>query len=225
VALIVFPLLTIVSFGLAALVLVLVERRIESGQDAGQVACARCGRPIHASAPACPYCKSPNPEPRAIGPLGRPRNTPADVASLPYRLVAVKRCPVCATRFDRRAVRQTCRACGHRLMDDPRFARDYIATIDRRVPPVLVLCFLLGLVPILGVIPGVICYRLAIVAPFRRYIPHGRGLLLRWGVRLAIVVLVAFQWIPVAGGLAVPSMALIHYAAYRSAYRKLTPAA
>ena len=73
----------------------------------------------------------------------------------------------------------------------------------------------------LGVIPGVIYYRLTIVAPFRRYIPVGRGFVLRWGVRLAVVVLVAFQWVPVAGGLAVPIMALISYAAYRTAYWKL----
>ena len=106
-------------------------------------------------------------------------------------------------------------------MGDPRFARDYIASIDRRVPSVLVVCFLLGLIPVLGVIPGVIYYRLSIVAPFRRYIPPGRGLLLRWVVRLAVLVLVAFQWVPVAGGLAVPSMALINYVAYRSAYRRL----
>jgi hypothetical protein len=32
---------------------------------------------------------------------------------------------------------------------------------------------------------------------------------------------VAFQWVPVAGGLAIPAMALINYVAYRSAYRKL----
>jgi hypothetical protein len=61
----------------------------------------------------------------------------------------------------------------------------------------------------------------AIVAPFRRYIPPGRSFLLRWGVRLAVVVLVAFQWVPVAGGLIVPAMALINFVAYRSAYRKL----
>ena len=106
-------------------------------------------------------------------------------------------------------------------MDDPDFARDYIAAIDRRVPMVLVVCFLLGLIPVLGVIPGVIYYRLAIVAPFRRYIPPGRGFVLRWGVRLAVVVLMAFQWVPVAGGLALPAMALINYAAYRTAYRRL----
>ena len=84
-----------------------------------------------------------------------------------------------------------------------------------------VVCFLLGLIPVLGVIPGVIYYRLSIVAPFRRYIPPGRGFLLRWGVRLAVLALVAFQWVPVAGGLAVPAMALLNYLAYRSAYRGL----
>ncbi len=105
-------------------------------------------------------------------------------------------------------------------MDDPRFARDYIAAIDRRVPSVLVVCFLLGLIPVLGVIPGVIYYRLSIVSSFR-YIPPGRGFLLRWVVRLAVLVLVAFQWVPVAGGFAVPAMALINYVAYRSAFRKL----
>jgi hypothetical protein len=89
------------------------------------------------------------------------------------------------------------------------------------VPLACVVCFVLGLIPVLGVIPGVIYYRLTIVAPFRRYIPAGRGFVLRWGVRLAVVVLVAFQWVPVAGGLAVPIMALISYGAYRTAYRKL----
>jgi hypothetical protein len=99
--------------------------------------------------------------------------------------------------------------------------RDYIALIDRKVPTVCALCFLLGLIPVLGVIPGVIAYRLTIVAPFRRYIPPGRGLLLNWGVRLAIVMLMAFQWVPVAGALTVPAMALINFVAYRTAFRRL----
>jgi hypothetical protein len=221
VALIVFPLLTLAAFGLAVLILVGIERRLEARAERAKVRCVNCGEPLHASAPACPHCHVPVKEPRDVGLLGQPKARPADLASLPYRLVAVKRCPVCATRFDRRAVKQTCSSCGHRLMDDPRFARDYIAAIDRRLSLVCVVCFLLGLIPVLGVIPGVVYYRLAVVAPFRRYIPPGRGLLLRWGVRLAVIILVAFQWVPVAGGLAVPSMALINYGAYRTVYRKL----
>jgi len=121
VALIVFPLLTIAASGLAVLLLVLIERRVESRGEPAKVPCARCGGLIHASALSCPSCKSPVEEPRAIGLLGRPKDTPAKVASLPYRLVAVKRCPACATRFERRAVKQACGACGYRLMDDPSF--------------------------------------------------------------------------------------------------------
>jgi hypothetical protein len=220
-ALIVFPLLVIAVFGLALCLLILIERRVQVSGDRTDRACAHCGRPIHLCALACPSCKTPVKSPRDIGLLGMPRKAPADVARLPYRLVAVKRCPVCATRFQRRAVEQACGSCGDRLMDDPGFARSYIASIDRRVPGVLLACFVLGLIPVLGVIPAVIYYRLVIVAPFRRYMPAGRGFLLRWGVRLALVVLVAFQWVPVAGGFALPAMALINYAAYRTAYRSL----
>ena len=115
--------------------------------------------------PDLPILPAPVQEPRDVGLLGQPRARPSDPRSLPFRLVAVKRCPLCATRLEHRAVKQTCPACGHRLMDDPRFARGYLAAIDRRVPVVLVACFVLGLVPVLGVIPGVITYRLGIVAP------------------------------------------------------------
>ena len=176
VALVVFPLLAIFVFGLAVLILVLIERRVEAMGDRTKVACINCGALIHPSALACPSCKSPVERPRGIGLLGLPEENPANIASLPYRLVAVKRCPACATRFERRVVGQECGACGYLLMDDPSFARGYIASIDRRVPLTCVVCFLLGLIPVLGVIPGVIYYRLAIVAPFPRYHPAGPGL-------------------------------------------------
>lgn len=219
-ALLVLPALTIGALALAIVGLVLIERLVARG-DEPSVACVGCGRPIHPCAPACPACKTPAAAPRAVGLLGRPLGGPADREKLPFDLVAVRRCPACATRLGRRAVRQECGACGHRLMDDPAFARAYIAAIDRRVPLACGAGFVLGLVPILGVIPGVIAYRLLIVAPFRRYIPAGRGLLIRWGVRLASIALVGLQWVPVAGGLALPALGLISYLAYRAAYRDL----
>jgi hypothetical protein len=221
VALLLFPLLTVAAFGLAALILVIVERRLDSRRERAKVVCVNCGQPIQASVLMCHLCHAPVNAPRDVGLLGQPKDRPTDPRSLPFRLVAVKRCPVCATRLKRRAIKQVCGTCGHQLMDEPRFVHDYIAAIDRRVPMVLVFCFLLGLIPVLGVIPGVIYYRLSIVAPFRRYIPPGRVFLIRWVVRLAVVILVACQWVPVAGGLAVPSMALINYLVYRRIYRRL----
>ena len=42
---------------------------------------------------------------------------------------------------------------------------------------------------------------------------------------LVVVVLVAFQWVPVAGGFALPAMALINYGAYRMAFKELASGA
>jgi hypothetical protein len=221
VALFVFPLLSLAVFGVAIAVLALIERRLDAQAEAAKVPCSQCELPLHPSAIACPACRANAGHPRAVGILGGAQAGPADLSVLPYRLVAAKRCPVCATRFGRRAVKQVCQACGHRLMHDPTFAKAYISSIDRRVPVVCGACFVLSLIPVIGIIPGVILYRLLIVAPFRRYIPTGRGFLIRWAVRIAIVSLVALQWIPVAGGFVVPVMALINYGAYRTAYRKL----
>jgi hypothetical protein len=221
VALILLPMLTIAVFGFALIVLLLAGRYVEAREETTKVSCMNCGQRIYASAAACPHCKAPNQEPRAIGLLGGTKSVLADPTSHPYRLVAVKRCPVCATRLRKRAVRQACEACGSTAIDDPRFAQQYIAFIDRRVPLVCVACFLLGLIPVLGVIPAVILYRLEIVAPFRRYIPPGRNFLLRWGIRIVSLVLVAFQWVPLLGGLLLPAVALINYWAYRNAFKKL----
>jgi hypothetical protein len=221
VALILLPLMAIAVFVLALILLVLAGWYVRAREEATRVPCTNCGQLIYACATACSHCKAPNKEPRAVGLLGGTKNVPGDPVTQSYRLVAVKRCPVCATRLRKQAIRQACDACGSTALDDGRFLRDYISFVDRRVPLVCVACFLLGLIPVLGVIPAVILSRLQIVAPFRRYTPAGRNFVLRWGVRIVSLILVAFQWIPLLGGLLLPVMALINYAAYRSAFRKL----
>ena len=144
-----------------------------------------------------------------------------DPEAHPYRLVEKKRCPVCATRFAERAVHQTCSACGHELMSEETFTRSYIDRVSSRVPQVVVICALLSLIPVIGLIPGVIYYRVALVAPFRRYMPMGRRFLLKWLLRIFFFVLIAFQWVPLAGGLVVPLMAIVSFTTYRSSFRDL----
>jgi uncharacterized membrane protein len=67
VALIIFPLLTVAAFGIAALILVVIERRLESRGERAKVPCVNCGQPIHASAPSCPHCHAPVKEPSVPG--------------------------------------------------------------------------------------------------------------------------------------------------------------
>jgi hypothetical protein len=164
----------------------------------------------------CARCGTPNAAPAAIGFFGTSLKQPSpDPAAHPWRLAEKKRCPSCATRLKERSASQLCPACGHELFADPAFIERYFELVRARLPMVLLVCLLCSLVPIVGLLPGVIYYRMALVAPFRRYIPRGRSLLLKWGIRLLFFVLVAIQWIPAVGGVVVPAMALVNYVAWR----------
>jgi hypothetical protein len=165
--LIVLPLLALAVFGAALIVLVLARRRVERREERAKIACSTCGASIYAAACACPHCKAPVPEPRAVGILGGTNAVPADPAVHAFRLAAVGRCPVCAGPLGRRLPGQACPACGSPVLADARFARQYLDFIDRRVPLVCVACLLLGLIPILG---GLLLPSLALVnyGPYRR---------------------------------------------------------
>ena len=82
-------------------------------------------------------------------------------------------------------------------------------------------CFLMSLVPILGLIVASVYYRMEIVLPFSQYLPLGRRFMLRWGIRLLFLVLIFFQIIPLLGGLVAPLMAYVSYMAYRNSYVSL----
>ena len=92
--------------------------------------------------------------------------------------------------------------------------------VSRRVPVVCGVGLLLSLVPAFGLVAGIIYYRVTLVSPYRRYIPRGRSLFTRIAIRLFYLLLIAVQWVPVAGGLVVPIMAAVSHRTYRSAYQK-----
>jgi hypothetical protein len=177
---------------------------------------------IYGAAVRCFACKAPTAQPRALSFFGRSLDEPTtDTDSHPCKLVEKKRCPVCATRLGKRDVHQTCGACGHELFADRGFADAYLARSDARLPVVLLVSMLFSAVPVVGLIPGVIYYRMTLIAPLRRYIPRGRSILLKWGIRILFFFLIMFQWVPAAGALVVPAMALINYSVYRSAFRAM----
>ncbi len=224
--LLIAPFIMLILVGIVAGILVLLRRRAEKKEDRSRIACANCGQMIYGSAVQCFACKTPVQTPNAIGIFGTSLDVPAtDPASHPYKLVQKKRCPVCATRLEKRTVYQTCKACGHELFADAAFADAYIARLDARLPIVLLVSAGFSMIPVIGLIPGVIYYRLTLIGPLRRYIPRTRTILLRWLVRIAIFLLIMLQWIPVAGIFAVPAMALLNYSVYRSAFRGMLKSA
>ncbi len=217
--LVLFPLAMAALVGLTTGALWLARRRAESREDAARVPCAACGAPTYACAMACGACGAALASPREIGFFGTSQEQPApDLHAHPQHLAAKKRCPTCATRLPERDPRQACPACARRPFADEAFTERYLAAVRARLPRVLLVCLLCSLVPVAGLLPGVIYYRIALVGPFRRYIPRGRSLLMKWGIRLLFIVLVAVQWIPAVGGVVVPAMAIVNYLAWRALF-------
>ncbi len=218
--LILFPLLMIALIAAAIGIIALIRWRLAVREEKTKTPCPSCGTMRYQAAMACPSCGLKNTAPHAIGALGQGKPYPTtDIDRHPLRLASKKRCPVCATRFDRRDPHQTCAACGHVLFNDPDFVKRYLGYIDRRVPLVVLVSLLFSLVPVVGLIPGVIYYRMTIVAPFRQYVPLHRSFLIKWAIRLLFFVLIAFQWVPGLGGFVVPVMAIVSYVSYRTTFR------
>ncbi len=214
--LIFFPLvmlaLTVLILGVVALLRWCAIRR----EEKSKTPCAVCGESMYRSAVACPACKQPNAEIHAIGWLGQSLDTREQHPDAqPLRLTQKQRCPVCATHLQSGKACQVCPACGHELFKKGDEVSRYLAELDARVPVVLVLTGLFSLVPVVGIIPAILLYRLRLVAPLRRYTSAWRTVPTRWALRLLFFVLIWVQVIPVVGGLAIPIMAAISYGAYR----------
>ncbi len=217
-----FPILMLLVTGGAIGLLWLIKKYFLYREKKSKAECASCGEPIYRHALACPKCSTKVDKPSKVGIFGQSKKQPAgNLEVQPYRLAAKKRCPVCATRLTGRTVKQTCQACGHPFMEDQEFAEKYASRITRRLPGVLVITALLSLIPVLGLVPGIIYYRLRLVAPFRQYIPRGCTLALKWMIRLFFFILIALQWIPGLGGIVVPLMALTSYTAFKNQFHKL----
>jgi Zn finger protein HypA/HybF involved in hydrogenase expression len=220
--LVIFGVLMLVVAAVVVGIFFLLRMRARIKDEQSKIDCKACGEKVYGCAVQCPQCGAKVDAPRGVGFFGTTKPKPAtNLDRHPYRLVEKKRCPACATRFEQRQPRQACPACRHDLFADRDFAEAYLGAVASRLPTVLGVSFLFSLVPVVGLIPGVIYYRLAVVAPFRRYIPRGRALLLRWGIKLFFLLLILVQWVPLLGGAVVPLMALINYRVYRSTFEKL----
>ncbi len=220
--LLIFPIVMLILVGIVAAVLVLARKRAEAKEELSKTPCTNCGEKIYNAAIQCFACNTPTASPSEISFLGRSLDEPTpDLKAHSYKLVEKKRCPICATRFEKRAVHQQCAACGHELFKNPDFANAYLAQNDARLPIVLIISTLFSLIPVVGLIPGIIFYRMTLIAPLRKYIPRSRAILMRWGVRILFFFLVMFQWFPLAGGLVVPIMAFVNYTVYRTAFKAM----
>ncbi len=214
-----YPLLMLVLLGVALGALQVVSLLLNRLEERRRGACPACGKAMHRSALCCPGCGQGQDHPADVGFFGQSLDSPApDRAALSLHLAERRRCPRCAERLPLRRPHQACPGCGHDPFADAVFRERYLAMVGRRLVPALGLGFLCSLVPVLGLVPGVIVCRQALTGPFSRYLPGGRRLLARWGLRLVFVVLLSIQWLPVVGGVVVPLIGALGFVVYRRAF-------
>lgn len=220
--LIIYPFLIIGILGIMLAIFVLARKWAEYKEDKSRIPCPSCSELVYACATACPHCHARLPSPKDVGFFGQTVDRPAQPGKEhEFRLISKRRCSSCATRITERRLPQDCPACGHSILGDPVDQDAYVAKVRKRLPKVLGITFLMSLVPVLGVIPGIIYYRISLIAPLRTYIPAGRGFLLKWTIRILFLVLISLQLVPGLGGFMVPLMALISYLLYSSSFKAI----
>lgn len=220
--LILYPLFIVVVLGIVLASLFLARKWAEHKEEASRIPCPACQELMYACANACPHCHAPVEKPLDVGFFGQTVQRPAQPRKdHQLRLISKRRCSECATRITERRLPQECPACHHQILADPADQAAYVAKVRNRLPKVLGISFLMSLVPVLGIIPGIIYYRIQLIAPLRTYIPASRGFVLKWVVRLVFLVLISAQLVPGLGGFMVPTMALISYLLYSSYFTRM----
>ena len=220
VVLFILPVLSLILFGMTVFALYSIRRWFDRREETMKVACQNCAKPIYRTALFCPHCATANAEPHNIGVFGQSLETlTKNRDKHRLNLIGRKRCPSCATRLPKQTSIQTCSACKTVTFGSISEVNSYLRALDLKLPQTLIVCALLSFVPVLGLVPGIVYYRLSLIASLRGYIPITTGCMTRWGVRLITMLLVALQFIPIIGAAMLPLMCFFNYGMYRAALR------
>lgn len=211
----IFPALALALMAATALGLLAFERWTAHRETAALVPCEACGDSLHAGAARCPSCDAPR-SASAIGAFGRAKERPAGPRH-PQHLLAAGRCSVCATRLGRRSLGAECPRCGRSAFPSLAEAEGYVGAVTRQLPVTLAVCAVLSAIPLLGLVPGIIYYRMSLLGGLRRYLPLTTGVGVRWASRLLTIALLSFQWVPILGAAMLPLLAASNYLLYRRA--------
>ena len=214
------PVLSLVLAGGVLLSLILIERVLAAREKEGYVSCPSCETRNHPCAPKCFSCGQDLPDPKVPGLFGRPgKERCRDLETQKLSLTSLRRCPSCAHRLPKKIPQQTCPDCKTVVFANRYEFDSYLAFIRGQLPKTLAITGLFGAIPLIGLLPGIVYYKLFFTNRLRCYLPPLKGCVTRWLLRLVAVLLLAFQWIPILGAFTLPLLCLTNYIIYEKALR------
>lgn len=215
------PTLALAVTGLTLLSLYLLQKALERREEKQKVPCGDCGTPNPLCGVFCARCGRQRSDVRQVGFLGTIKNVPVTDPYLhSMQLLSSKRCHRCGERMRQKRLDQGCQACGTPPFRDSRELEAYIGRLQKNLPQTLFLLLLMGAVPVVGLIAGVIYYRLTLISGLRHYIPTSSRFLGRWTMRFVGALLVCLQPIPLVGAFSLPALCLLSFLLYRRLLRR-----
>ena len=215
------PVVAFLLTGFALAAATWVQQEAERREQKVRVPCSACGHKNLTVALKCAKCGSALPEPKKLSFLGT-ATTSGAVSNLEQHrqsLLQWKRCPDCGAALPKKEFYQDCSSCGLQTFRDVNEAEKYLSRIEGKISQVLLISGALGLVPVLGLVAGVLYYRWSLIPNLRRYLTRTESLGGRWVVRGINFIILWFQPIPLLGALALPAMCLTNYKFYRSRFK------
>ncbi|MDD4150210.1 MAG: hypothetical protein PHE33_09285 [Bacteroidales bacterium] len=198
-------------------ILVIIAKKYEKQAEEEKLICTSCGTKIYAYAVECQSCRTKNATVFNIGILGhRKPILTTDINKHQLNLIAQRRCPKCATKFDKRSVSQVCSLCGTVLFTEPNL-NQFVKYLDQKFYLILSISFVVGFVPILGFVVSASLVSIYLLSPYRKYISKSGTFLSRFMIRILTIVLFVFG--VGLGFIAAPVYAAIRYYIIRSQFK------
>jgi len=215
------PMFALAVSGITVLGLYLFTKYLKYREEKRKVPCTSCNAPNHLCGPHCHSCKTAREPVHEIGFMGMIRKeTVTDIAGHRHRMVARKRCSFCGNRFEEKTLIQKCVACGHPPFANRAALDAYLQKLSASLPKTMLICLGLSFIPVLGLIPGIIYYRVNLLSGLRCYIPRATGCITKWLVRILNLFLICLQPIPIVGMCTLPIMCWVNYVVYRSVFKQ-----
>lgn len=209
--------LLLIALGVVALIRLALAKREKSRE----ITCQKCSAKHSVAAIECPQCHLPH-DALQLGLLGLvvSKKHVVNTQSHQFDLLKWRRCPCCAEKLPKRELRQTCPRCNTETFATAEDAKTYLDNLEKLFSKAILLIALVGLIPVIGLVFGVIYGRIKVISGARVYLGQFTNLGSRIAVMLVSFILLWFQAVPLFGALAVAAMTTVSFTYFRSRLRK-----